>query len=145
MIARIPAPCRRTTSTACSPSTAVSTAKPMDSTMATQGCRTMASSSTMRMVPLPVLSGAASALPEDAPSAGAAAPSGASTAGISTRIVAPFSAALSTRIAPRWPRTIPSTAAMPSPRPVNFVVKNGSNIRFCVCSSIPQPLSATSK
>ncbi|OPY07174.1 MAG: hypothetical protein A4E66_02086 [Syntrophus sp. PtaB.Bin001] len=45
--------------------------------------------------------------------------------------------------APPCPRTMPSTADMPSPLPVNFVVKNGSNRRSQVALSIPQPVSAT--
>src|ERR1019366_2577147 len=38
---------------------------------------------------------------------------------------------------PRWPRTIPGTAASPSPLPVNFVVKNGSKMR----ARVPLPLN----
>jgi len=52
--------------------------------------------------------------------------------GTNTRIVVPLPFSLSTMIAPRCPRTIPNTAAMPSPRPVNLVVKNGSKMRCCV-------------
>jgi len=39
---------------------------------------------------------------------------------------------------------MPRTAAIPSPRPVSFVEKNGSNIRASVCSFMPEPLSTTS-
>ena len=38
---------------------------------------------------------------------------------------------LSTPIAPRWLRTMPSAADSPKPRPVNLVVKNGSKICGC--------------
>ena len=56
----------------------------------------------------------------------------------------PRPGALSTRMPPPCPRTMPSVAASPSPRPVNFVVKNGSKIRARVSSSMPTPSSATS-
>ena len=58
--------------------------------------------------------------------------SGAARAAGGNRIrnACPRPGSLVTRIAPWWPRTMPSTAASPSPRPVNFVVKNGSKI-FC--------------
>ena len=52
---------------------------------------------------------------------------------------------LLTRRAPPWLRTMPITAASPSPRPVNFVVKKGSKILARVVSSIPDPLSRTSR
>ena len=45
----------------------------------------------------------------------------------------------------RIKNTMPITAASPRPRPVNFVVKNGSKIRARVGVSIPQPVSWTSK
>ncbi len=57
--------------------------------------------------------------------------------------VVPWPSALDTLMAPRCPRTIPSTAASPSPRPVNFVVKNGSKMREAVAASIPWPVSET--
>ena len=47
-------------------------------------------------------------------------------------------------ITPLCPRTIPRTAAMPRPLPVNLVVKNGSNIFSMVSLSMPQPSSDTS-
>lgn len=56
----------------------------------------------------------------------------------------PVPRVLATRMVPRWPRMISSTPAKPSPRPVNFVVKNGSKIRFNVSSLMPQPVSSTS-
>ncbi len=40
---------------------------------------------------------------------------------------------------------MPSAAANPKPRPVNFVVKNGSKMRARVASSMPWPLSLTEK
>jgi hypothetical protein len=42
-------------------------------------------------------------------------------------------------------RTIPQTAASPSPVPRSgaFVVKNGSKMRACVAASIPAPSSRT--
>src|SRR5690348_16838387 len=42
-------------------------------------------------------------------------------------------------------RTMPDAAARPSPRPTNFVVKKGSKILAFVSSSIPWPVSCTSK
>jgi hypothetical protein len=48
--------------------------------------------------------------------------SGWAIVGSSTRQVVPPSTTLSTSIHPPWLRTIPSTAASPRPRPVNFVV-----------------------
>src|ERR1035441_1330128 len=53
--------------------------------------------------------------------------------------------ALVTIIAPLCPRTMPATAASPSPRPVNFVEKKGSKILALVASSMPQPVSRTSR
>jgi hypothetical protein len=62
-----------------------------------------------------------------------------------TRNVVPRPGSLSTRSAPRCPRTTPRTVARPNPRPVVFVVKNGSKMRAIVAASMPQPLSATSR
>ena len=58
-------------------------------------------------------------------------------------MVVPWPRSLSISMAPRWARTMPSTAASPSPRPVNFVVKKGSKIFSRVSSSMPQPVSVT--
>src|SRR5579883_3636643 len=55
----------------------------------------------------------------------------------------PTPGSLSTRIPPPWPRMIPNTAESPSPRPANFVEKNGSNNFARVASSIPHPVSDT--
>ena len=52
----------------------------------------------------------------------------ASAAGKSTRNFDPRPGWLLTSNVPLCPRTIPWTAARPSPRPVNFVVKKGSKI-----------------
>ena len=57
----------------------------------------------------------------------------------------PFPTSLSTIMAPSCPFTIPITSAIPSPRPMNFVVKNGSRTRRSVSASIPQPVSETSR
>ena len=45
------------------------------------------------------------------------------------RIEVPFPTALSTKMAPLWPRTMPRIADMPSPRPGALVVKKGSKSR----------------
>ena len=55
----------------------------------------------------------------------------------------PWPGLLVTRMPPLCPRKIPWTAAKPNPRPVNFVVKKGSNIFASVCSSMPQPVGGT--
>ncbi len=51
----------------------------------------------------------------------------------------------STFVHPPLLRTIPFTAANPNPRPVNLVEKKGSNILPLVSSSIPRPVSLTSR
>jgi hypothetical protein len=66
-------------------------------------------------------------------------------AGKSTRKSVPTPMRESISIPPSWLRTIPSTAASPSPRPVNLVVKNGSKIREIVSCDMPQPESSTSR
>ena len=46
-----------------------------------------------------------------------------------------------------WPPlclTMPYTVASPRPVPSAFVVKNGSNTRAWVCSSMPLPVSVIS-
>ena len=68
-----------------------------------------------------------------------------STAGRYTRNVEPLPGVLWTSSAPPWLRTMPRTADSPSPRPVNFVEKNGSKMRSSVASSIPHPVSVTSR
>ncbi|MDQ3367437.1 MAG: hypothetical protein M3680_18600 [Myxococcota bacterium] len=51
----------------------------------------------------------------------------------------------STITAPPWCRTTPQTIDRPRPVPLpwGFVVKNGSNTRSCVASSMPGPVSET--
>ena len=49
---------------------------------------------------------------------------------------------LATSSVPPWLRTIPRTAASPSPQRVVFVLKNRSSIRSNVAGSIPQPVAA---
>src|SRR5689334_13898919 len=61
------------------------------------------------------------------------------TAGTHTLNVVPCPGLLYTLSAPPCPVTIPSTADNPKPRPVNFVVKNGSKILAIVSSSMPHP------
>ena len=68
-----------------------------------------------------------------------------SAAGNSTVKQLPLPGALLTVIAPLWPRRMPATAASPSPRPVNLVEKKGSKILALVASSMPQPVSRTSR
>ena len=51
--------------------------------------------------------------------------------------VAPFLAGWSIEVMPR-------TAERPRPRPVNLVVKKGSNIRAAIDGSMPAPVSETS-
>ena len=106
--------------------------------------RTSTSSSTISTVRPP----APGVGPRTAPVGGcdpatAVAGAAARMAGSQTRTVVPRPGALSTAMAPRWPRTMPSVAESPSPRPRNFVVKKGSNMQACVASSIPAPVSAT--
>ncbi len=57
--------------------------------------------------------------------------------------IVPLPSSLSIRIPPLCPRTIPSTAGSPRPRPKNFVVKNGSKIRDCKSFEMPVPVSLT--
>ena len=57
--------------------------------------------------------------------------------------ILPMPGSLDTRIAPPCAPTIPAAAESPSPRPMNFVVKNGSKIRGLIASSIPHPVSVT--
>ncbi len=64
--------------------------------------------------------------------------------GKSSRKTVPRPTSLSTDRPPLWPRTMPSTAARPRPRPVNFVVKKGSKTRSRVAASMPSPSSRTS-
>ena len=99
--------------------------------------RTASSSSTTRTVPL--------ARPDGG--AGGRGTTGTSMpdAGKMSVKVVPTPVWLSTFIAPWCPRTMPCTAASPSPRPVNFVVKNGSKILSLVAASMPEPVSATSR
>ena len=47
-------------------------------------------------------------------------------------------------IPPPLVRTIPATAASPSPRPVNFVEKKGSKTFDAVSAVMPHPVSVTS-
>ena len=68
-----------------------------------------------------------------------------SVPGNNKRKVEPRSGWLDTFNAPRWARTIPITAASPSPRPVNLVVKKGSKILACVSRLMPHPVSHTSR
>ena len=56
--------------------------------------------------------------------------------------VVPLPISDSTASPPLCPRTIPKTAAKPSPLPVVLVVKNGSKILANVDEDIPSPLSA---
>src|ERR1700761_1741630 len=66
-------------------------------------------------------------------------------AGKYTRKAAPLPGCDFTSMAPPWPFTIPNVAANPRPRPVNFVVKKGSNMRARVAASIPWPSSVTER
>ena len=59
--------------------------------------------------------------------------------GSQTDTVTPDPGRASTAIAPPWPRTMPSAAGRPRPRPVSRVVKNGSNIRAWTAGVIPLP------
>ena len=51
-------------------------------------------------------------------------------AGRRIRNVLPLPGSVTTSMSPWCALTIPRTADNPSPRPMNFVVKKGSNIRF---------------
>ena len=98
--------------------------------------RTVASSSTSRT------NFRAAGVPR---STGSATASCGGAAGNRMRKVVPWFGAVSSWTKPSWPRTIPSTAARPSPRPANFVEKNGSNILCTVSGSMPHPVSETSR
>ena len=75
---------------------------------------------------------------------GAAGSADAELAGNRTVKVVPLPSSLLTVMAPLWPRTMPRTAAIPNPRPVNFVVKKVKESAR-VSWSMPQPVSATSR
>ena len=64
--------------------------------------------------------------------------------GISTRKQLPRPGSLSTWITPRCARTMPSTAASPSPCPDSLELKKGSKTRATRASWIPSPVSETS-
>ena len=64
--------------------------------------------------------------------------------GSETRIVVPLPGLLSISAVPPRLRRIPSTTASPKPRPVDLVLKKGSNILACVSGDIPQPVSEIS-
>ena len=57
----------------------------------------------------------------------------------------PRPALLSTFNAPLCARTMPATEASPKPRPAGLVVKKGSKMRALVGSSMPHPVSRTSR
>jgi hypothetical protein len=97
--------------------------------------RTASSSSTTRTVPLASPDGGVGVL-------GTTGTSRPDAGKMSVKVV-PTPGLLSTFIAPWCPRTMPCTAASPSPRPVNFVVKNGSKILSLVAASMPDPVSTT--
>ena len=130
---------QRKSRTASCPLPAVRTENPACSSIRFVKARIAASSSTTRIVPLPGHgSGNASSLRDRT----AAGPLGRKV-DAEGRALCPIS--LDTWIAPLWPWTMPWTADSPNPRPVNFVVKKGSNILARVCPSMPQPVSETCK
>ena len=110
----------RNISTAIWPFSAARTSKPYWDSTASVVRRTIGSSSTTRIVPWP----------REWSSSGERAAKGAcaAAAGNNTRNLLPLPGAVDTSMPPPCARTIPSTAASPSPLPGDLVVKNGSKM-----------------